>query len=197
MSKKGMSICKKGYSIDKVTLASSELKLLASFDGVEVMHQELDANITFDVYPAEEGMKILEFFYLLDGEIKCIVSDENIDVLTPGDYFYATNLKEHYVFKTLTNVKLLYISSQPLFYYIGEALIKLHKINEQIERKDNYTRGHSERVQDYAMKIALELELERDKLAKLAIAALFHDLGKIYIEDYILNKPDKLTDNEY
>ncbi|QVK16841.1 HD domain-containing protein [Mycoplasmatota bacterium] len=198
MNKNGLSINHKDNALDKVTMSGSELKLLASGDGVEIMHQELNANITFDVFPTEDGSALMEFFYVLEGQIEYLSEDKNeLITLNPGDYFYTKNITHPCVFKTLTKVKWLYLSSQPVFHYLGESLTELHRINQEIEHKDKYTRGHSERVQKIAVKIALEMRLIRDRIAALAIAALFHDLGKIYVDDKILKKPAKLTTEEY
>ncbi|NLG80937.1 MAG: HD domain-containing protein [Bacilli bacterium] len=184
--------------LDKVTLKTSELRLLASGDGIEIMTHDLENGITFDIYPDEANPTLMEFFYILDGEIEYLTKDSNEFIkLTKGDYFYTKELTEPCVFRTLSKTKLLYISSQPIFHYIGEAYAKLHLINEEITRKDPYTKGHSERVQDLAVKIGVEMSLSRDRIAKLAIAALFHDLGKIFISDEILGKPHKLTSDEY
>jgi len=66
-----------------------------------------------------------------------------------------------------------------------------------IEAKDPYTRGHSERVALYASIIAEEMNLPEDFLNILNFAALLHDIGKIGIPDEILNKPGKLSEDEF
>lgn len=66
-----------------------------------------------------------------------------------------------------------------------------------IEAKDPYTRGHSERVAMYSSIIAEEMNLPEDFLNTLNFAALLHDIGKIGIPDEILNKPGKLSQEEF
>ena len=66
-----------------------------------------------------------------------------------------------------------------------------------IDAKDEYTRGHSERVYLYSMKLAERLGLDEEEMRTLSWAALLHDIGKIAISSDILNKPSKLTDEEY
>jgi len=66
-----------------------------------------------------------------------------------------------------------------------------------IDAKDPYTRGHSQRVAQISLQIAKELGLSPSDQQKINIAALLHDVGKIGIEDRILKKPSKLTDEEY
>lgn len=66
-----------------------------------------------------------------------------------------------------------------------------------LEAKDEYTRGHSERVTDIAIKIARELGLNETDIEKIRLAGLLHDIGKIGVREYILNKPGKLTKEEF
>ncbi|MFH1841903.1 MAG: HD-GYP domain-containing protein [bacterium] len=66
-----------------------------------------------------------------------------------------------------------------------------------IEAKDLYTRGHSERVVQVCVQIAERLGLPEEDIQLLSWTAILHDIGKISIEDGILNKPAKLTDEEY
>ena len=66
-----------------------------------------------------------------------------------------------------------------------------------IDRKDRYTKLHSEDVAAYALFLADRLGLPDDVLASLRIAALLHDVGKIGIPDDILRKPGRLTPHEY
>lgn len=66
-----------------------------------------------------------------------------------------------------------------------------------MEARDKYTEGHSQRVAELVGKIAKELKYNDWTIEKLNIASLLHDVGKIGIDDSILNKPGKLTDEEY
>jgi putative nucleotidyltransferase with HDIG domain len=66
-----------------------------------------------------------------------------------------------------------------------------------VEARDRYTRGHSERVTAYGMAIADVLGLpERDREI-VELAGLLHDVGKIGVPESVLNKPAKLTEEEY
>ncbi len=66
-----------------------------------------------------------------------------------------------------------------------------------IDEKDPYTRGHSGRVAKYSLIIARELGLSPEELDKIRISALLHDVGKIGVDDQVLKKPGKLTDEEF
>mgnify|MGYP000091240473 CR=1 FL=1 len=66
-----------------------------------------------------------------------------------------------------------------------------------LEAKDQYTRGHSERVFHYSLRVGRKLGLSQQDMMNLKYAALLHDLGKIGIPDSILLKPGSLTEEEY
>jgi HD-GYP domain-containing protein (c-di-GMP phosphodiesterase class II) len=66
-----------------------------------------------------------------------------------------------------------------------------------VEAKDRYTAGHSVRVADLSVRVGLRLDLGPDALRTLAQGAYLHDIGKIGVPDEILNKPGRLTDDEW
>jgi len=66
-----------------------------------------------------------------------------------------------------------------------------------LEAKDSYTAGHSYRVCEIALAIGKRLALSEDELEDLRWGSLLHDIGKIAIDQSILNKPAKLTAAEY
>jgi len=66
-----------------------------------------------------------------------------------------------------------------------------------IDAKDNYTEGHSRRVALFAREIARRMRLKYEKQEEIFYIAMMHDIGKIGIPDRILNKPTRLTDDEW
>ena len=77
------------------------------------------------------------------------------------------------------------------------SLQLMQMLSTTIEAKDEYTRGHSHRVAEYSVLIARELGWNEKDLEDLKNAAYLHDIGKIGIPDTILNKPTKLTEEEF
>jgi HD-GYP domain-containing protein (c-di-GMP phosphodiesterase class II) len=67
---------------------------------------------------------------------------------------------------------------------------------QALEESDRYTRGHSERVSNYARLIAEGLQLSAAEVHRTVQAGLLHDVGKIGIRYDMLNKPGKLTPEE-
>ncbi|MES5896826.1 HD domain-containing phosphohydrolase [Bacillus cereus group sp. RP43] len=69
---------------------------------------------------------------------------------------------------------------------------------EILEMKDPYTKGHSQRVANYALSLAeVTKKYDKKELSTFYLACLLHDIGKIGISDEILNKTSQLTDEEY
>ncbi len=81
--------------------------------------------------------------------------------------------------------------SQRLFEQTAMSLVTA------IDAKDEYSHGHSIRVAEYSEKIARTLGWSEEECNKVYYAALLHDVGKIGIDDSIINKNGKLTPEEY
>lgn len=66
-----------------------------------------------------------------------------------------------------------------------------------IDAKDRYTSGHSQRVADYSLAIAKRMGKSQEDQKIIYYAALLHDVGKIRVPEEIINKPGKLTEEEF
>jgi len=84
-----------------------------------------------------------------------------------------------------------YADTQKIYASTIEALAT------EIEVRNPYTRGHSERVSKYAVIVGKKLGMPQKELLLLHYAGTLHDLGKIGIEDAVVNKTTFLTDEEY
>lgn len=84
---------------------------------------------------------------------------------------------------------------------LDQLEIDYHEIIECItcalDAKDAYTAGHSQRVSDMAMKVCELMGLKGRDIEKIHIAAHLHDIGKIGVSDAVLNKTEKLNDEEW
>jgi diguanylate cyclase (GGDEF)-like protein len=76
-------------------------------------------------------------------------------------------------------------------------LATIEALAAAIDARDPYTHGHTERVGDYAVAIAAELNVPATDWPALRLAAVLHDVGKIGISDAILKKDERLTPQEY
>jgi putative nucleotidyltransferase with HDIG domain len=68
---------------------------------------------------------------------------------------------------------------------------------QSIESTDRYTYGHCGRVADYGIKVARALGLGEDEQTTLRLGAYLHDVGKVKVPHEVLNKPGRLTDEEF
>lgn len=92
-----------------------------------------------------------------------------------------------------------------LFDRLRKQKDQLHELNSEIisalsmtiEARDAYTKGHCSNVKNLAVKLGKELKLPKHQLNDIKWASLLHDIGKIAIPEDILNKPGKLTNEEY
>ena len=98
--------------------------------------------------------------------------------------FFGPLLLARYSFKLYMEMRGLYLST-------------IKTLSKTIEAKDPYTSGHANRVMEYSVLLAEALELSYEKIQDIRMAAILHDLGKIAINDDILNKGGKLTAEEY
>ena len=81
---------------------------------------------------------------------------------------------------------------------IGKMTLQtITTIANAIDARDEYTKGHSQRVSEYTAAIAQRLGYSEYEVREIRSIALLHDIGKIGIPDAVLNKPGKLTEEEY
>ncbi len=73
----------------------------------------------------------------------------------------------------------------------------IRAVANSVEARDPYTRGHSARVADISRVVATELNWSRRDIELIDWGGVLHDLGKVGIDDAILNKPGKLTEGEF
>jgi diguanylate cyclase (GGDEF)-like protein/putative nucleotidyltransferase with HDIG domain len=77
------------------------------------------------------------------------------------------------------------------------SLVHALALAANIDAKDYYTAGHSQKVSQYAVALAEAIGLPQEKTDTIRAAGLIHDIGKIAIPDYILRKEGPLTDEEW
>ncbi len=89
-------------------------------------------------------------------------------------------------------------SNTNLYRHQSELLAGVVKaLTSAIDAKDPYTCGHSDRVARVAVRLARQLGCDDKTIDTLYLSGLLHDIGKIGIDDNVLRKPGKLTDEEY
>ena len=99
----------------------------------------------------------------------------------------------------------LYAEVDRRTFELHESMQKVKRLTEQvinaladaIDAKDAYTNGHSHRVAEYSKEIARRAGKDENEIEEIYYSALLHDMGKIGVPREIINKPGKLTDEEF
>ncbi len=73
----------------------------------------------------------------------------------------------------------------------------IRSLASTIDAKDRYTSGHSRRVAEYAVKIAKKMGMSEEEQNVVFITGILHDVGKIRVPEEVINKPGKLTNEEF
>ena len=121
-----------------------------------------------------------------------------INVIGRAD-FDSTDIK---LFNSVANQCAVFVENGRLFKDLKELFIgSLKALTNSIDAKDQYTRGHSERVAFISRWIAERLGEEEpiaeEVIHKIYLAGLLHDIGKMGIDETVLRKEGKLTDEEF
>jgi putative nucleotidyltransferase with HDIG domain len=114
-----------------------------------------------------------------------------------GRDFHNANEKKALLNGIVSQTRIALTNSK-LYSDMKENYIKTIKaLAIAVDAKDTYTHGHSENVMNIAEAIALELNIDERQVGVIRDAGLLHDIGKIGIPGYILNKPGPLTFEEF
>src|SRR5215212_3884787 len=99
---------------------------------------------------------------------------------------------------SIANESAIYLENAMLFEDVhGLMMGLLHSLTSAVDAKDAYTCGHSERVAMLAKIIAQEAGLTEGEAERIYMAGLLHDVGKIGVPESVLQKPGRLTPEEF
>ncbi len=100
--------------------------------------------------------------------------------------------------ETLASQASIAIENAKLYHNLLNVYLEtIRSLAAAIDAKDSYTHGHSRRVTDLSVGLALEMKLPKKEVDIIRHASLLHDVGKIGISEQILRKPGKLNDEEF
>ncbi len=138
---------------------------------------------------------------------------ELIGILILGQKLSGQSYREEEIslFVTLANDVAMAVKNAELIFELKTAYDKEHQLfidtavalATAVDARDKYTHGHSERTSHYSLVIAKELidsgkmGYDREFMETVQLAGLLHDIGKIGIKDNVLNKPQRLTPEEF
>ena len=166
-------------------------KVAESFRPVRVTSAEVQE------YSGAEGRAYATNSWL---SVPLFISGELFGVLNLTDKRDRSDFSEEdeYVALTLAEKAGIKIENNVLYEGIYANLLDtLKSLVSTIEAKDSYTRHHSQRVTEVALALARKVGCDEEECESIAFAGILHDIGKIGIEDNILLKDSRLTDDEY
>ncbi|MBN1850781.1 MAG: response regulator [Deltaproteobacteria bacterium] len=106
--------------------------------------------------------------------------------------------EDEFILQFLSKKAALNIENMALYGNLKENLLaSFMSLVSAIEAKDSYTQQHSSRVTDLSIKLAKKMRCSPEDIKRLELTGPLHDIGKIGIQDSILNKPGSLTDDEF
>lgn len=199
---------------------------LASNNGVfarkeSLVYSELEHIQNFEILVNKKGERAIHYddirkqmnYFRAAVCVPSFYKRDLLGVLMLGDKLSGEGYHDEEIklFVTLANDVAMAVKNAELFKDLKTALEKEHRLfihtsialATAIDARDRYTHGHSERVSHYSLVIVKELidsgkmAYDREFMETVQLSALLHDVGKIGIRDQILNKPAKLTEEEF
>ncbi len=151
--------------------------------------------------------------YIIDGIIRLGYSGIYVDDDISKDIEIISVINENVRLETIKGMRKLFIKaesgadfselkisiSSQINSIIDELLKNRNMMVNMIDLKcfDNYTYAHSVNVAILSIIIGISMGLNKDQLFRLGLGAIMHDIGKVFVDRRIINKPGKLTNDEY
>ena len=189
------------YNITKARSAIEALEIL--------QNKQFDCILSDHKMPLMDGVEFLKRVYDIQPRTMRLLVTAYSDVKILIDAINYAKIYR-YIKKPFTPDELLMVVDSALECYQlkidNENLISdlkdlfsgtVKAIIEALDAKDSFTLGRSRRVAFYALKIVKKLALNPTEVSKIELAGLLHDIGMIGVAEEILNKSQKLTDEEY
>lgn len=189
-----MFILKNTYREKNIVREDATIYKKYDHDNLEVNIYVVKPGASFFLMPPKDpkGVKV---YLIIKGKIShCTTGNilekhDTIILRHDDDYFLYDPIEETNLYLTAYGDS-SYETTEIKFKAINEAM-------QKIQVKDDYTNRHCERVLALAKEMAKVLKLTGKEAYNLITAARYHDLGKIAISDHILNKPSRLTLDEF
>lgn len=170
--------------------------LLSKQGDLEMMLQKIGGESVVWLTPAKDASAI-EFFFIHEGGVE-LALDDGLVSLEAGESFTVCGLTRDIPVKLSGDTQILYVTNCPSFAAVQKFEENLTALLMRVNEKDNYTYRHSKAVLRYSLALYDALSEKAPVIARddLAVAALFHDVGKCFVPVEVLQKPDRLTNEE-
>ncbi len=192
-------------SIERL-FAKKDIRILKAANGEDALEfirkEDISVLVSDNLMPGMNGIELLSKVRVISPDVIRIMMTAHSDfsaavnAINNGEVF-------RFIMKPWDNKEFINIIEEGVNrYHVIKTLKKADKatllsLAQTIELKDKYTRGHCDRVADYALGIAERLNLSEDTKEDIRYGSWLHDCGKIGIPEHILNKSGPLTEEEY
>lgn len=189
----GFKIFKEGKAIKEDVNKVGRFKLMVRDNDFEIFESYIHAgrSVICQPYECEDSMNVA---FVLSGKL---YHTNTKSYILPGNYYTFKNLKETHYLSVEEDTVLLMIRKKSFFIEQVSKTSKIAEFIDKIQQKDNYTEDHCNHTGNLAAKIATYLKLSDKIIQNVLYAGKIHDVGKIDIPIEILNKPGKLTVEEF
>ena len=187
-------------------LRDEQVEIITAHDAAEaikqIRKQDIALVISDNIMPGMSGLDFLSSLQVISPHTVKILMSAYADLST---VLAAINRSEvfRYVLKPWKDEEMLKVVREGLRRYrLIMSMLKededvLRSLAQTIELKDPSTRGHCDRVAEFALMIADALELPKEVQREIKYGSWLHDCGKIGVSEVVLNRDRKLTDEEY
>ncbi len=188
------TLIKRDYHGNKVEFRQVSVENKYKDEFLEVNVYKFIKGSGLSIVPTQNSEEVKTFIVMYGS----CYNAETESVLVPGDIVVMKNSDEYVNLIMLESTEIIEQGyNVNSFKSVDENVTNLLDILDSIQQKDLYTDEHCKRVFNLSTRMALKLGYKGFKLYYLRRAARYHDIGKLYISDAILSKPDKLNDLEY
>lgn len=186
-------IYKDGKVIMEDENKAGKFKLVIQDEDFEIFESHIHAgrSVICQPYECQDSMNVV---FVLSGRL---YHTNTKSYILAGDYYAFKNLKETHHLSVEEETILLMIRKKSYYTEQISKTSKVTKIIDMIHKKDYYTEDHCNRTGNLATKLAVYLKLSDNIIQNVLYIGKIHDVGKIGIPIEVLNKPGKLTAEEF
>ena len=151
---------------------------------------------TWVYYNPNNSADFVERYTILSGDL-VIDRDGQKSILRRGDVIDVSEYKGVVTCNAESHVEILFEMTSSLFENNFTEREIIQRDAKRIQEVDGYTYHHCSRIRDYSIELWKRMRPDSDGVSILSLGSYFHDIGKLAIPLEILNKPGKLTDDEW
>lgn len=189
----GFKIFKDGKPIMEEINKAGKFRLMVQDGDFEIFESHIHAgrSVICQPYECQDSMNVA---FVLSGKLYHMNTKSYI---LSGEHYTFKNLEETHHLSVEEDTVLLMIRKKGFFIDQVSMTNKVTEFIDMIQKKDNYTEEHCNRTGNLAAKIATVLKLSDTIIENVLYVGKIHDVGKIDVPVEILNKPGKLTVEEF